>query len=70
MENLYNYYNYECAYYNKQYTKCIEIAKYLLPRIHNNSKIKALQDKLYSSDIDINLLGEIRIWLMVYQNIL
>ena len=70
MENLYTYYNYEDAYYHMQYNKCIEIAKYLLPKIKNNPKVRELEDKLYDTydSIDNNLLGEIKIWLMVYEN--
>ena len=75
MDRLYTYYDYENAYYNMQYTKCIEIGKYILPYIHNDEAkklLKKLNKAYYIWDMPeeelkelVKLLFDIKLWIMV-----
>ena len=51
MDLLYNYYNYEEAYFHMRYYECKKIGLYLLSKL-NDSKAKELYKKLEKFEYD------------------
>jgi hypothetical protein len=78
MNRIYSYSDYEYAYYHQQWSKCIEIGKYLLPFIHNdraNKLLKKLSKAYYAWNIPedeskelAQLLLDVKVWIMVHEN--
>lgn len=75
MDLLYNYYDYEEAYFHMQYYKCKEIGLYLLAKLKDD-RAKELYKKLKQFEYDwmtfdkedADLLWDIKVWLMVNCN--
>ena len=75
MDLLYNYHDYEEAYFHMQYYKCKEIGLYLLLKL-NDSRAKELYKKLEKFEYnwmtfngkDADLLCQVKIWLMVNES--
>lgn len=73
---LYNYFDYEEAYYHLRYTDCKKIGLYLLSQLQDK-KSKELYKKLEKFEYDwikennnSTILQEVKVWLMVNCNYL